>query len=92
MPIRGQLPCTRPPAWWVLRTPRPVDGVIPAFSEDSGLFQDECPGAMCFLGASDPQRGWVTLPHSPQFVAHEEAIFVGARVMAAVMLDRILAR
>jgi metal-dependent amidase/aminoacylase/carboxypeptidase family protein len=42
---------------------------------------------MYYLGVSNSERGWVGLPHSPGYVADEAAIEVGARVMAAVILD-----
>ncbi|NKB90023.1 MAG: amidohydrolase [Acidobacteria bacterium] len=61
--------------------------MVPAFSEDFGSFQRHMPGVMFFLGVSNADRGWVGMPHSPGYVADEEAIFVGARAMAAVMLD-----
>lgn len=57
------------------------------FSEDFGSFQRHVPGVMYFLGVSNEERGWVGMPHTPTFVADEEAIFVGARVMAAVFFD-----
>ena len=61
--------------------------VIPAFSEDFGSFQEVVPGVMFFLGVSNPEKGWVGMPHSPDYVADEESIFVGARSMVAVLLD-----
>lgn len=69
----------------------PLNVVIPAFSEDFGSFQAEVPGVMFFLGVSNPEKGWVGMPHSPGYVADEEAIFVGARAMAAVLLDALAA-
>lgn len=57
------------------------------FSEDFGSFQRHVPGVMYFLGVSNSDRGWVGMPHTPTYVADEEAIFVGAEVMAAVFLD-----
>jgi metal-dependent amidase/aminoacylase/carboxypeptidase family protein len=65
-----------------------VRRVSPGFSEDFGHMQAITPGAMFFLGVSNQARGWVGLPHSPNYVADEEAIFVGARAMARVMIDR----
>jgi metal-dependent amidase/aminoacylase/carboxypeptidase family protein len=64
-----------------------LETMTPVFSEDFGSFQEEVPGVMYFLGVSNAERGWVGMPHSPDYVADEEAIFVGARVMAAVFLD-----
>lgn len=57
------------------------------FSEDFGSFQERVPGVMYFLGVSNPEKGWVGMPHTPGYVADERAIFVGAEVMAAVFLD-----
>ncbi|MBT8401734.1 MAG: amidohydrolase [Rhodothermia bacterium] len=62
---------------------------VPAFSEDFGSFQEVTPGTMFFLGVSNEAKGWVGMPHSPDYVADDEAIFVGARTMAAVMLDAL---
>jgi metal-dependent amidase/aminoacylase/carboxypeptidase family protein len=62
-------------------------GTIPFFSEDFGFFQDEAPGVMFWLGVSNSAKGTVGLPHSPNYVADEEAIFVGAKAMTLVLLD-----
>jgi amidohydrolase len=64
-----------------------IQGVPPAFSEDFGSFQDEVPGVMYFLGVSNPATGTVGMPHSPDYVADEGAILVGAKAMTAVFLD-----
>jgi metal-dependent amidase/aminoacylase/carboxypeptidase family protein len=61
--------------------------VVTQFSEDFGSFQEQVPGAMYFLGVSNSAEGWVGMPHTPTYVADEEAIFVGAKAMAAVFLD-----
>jgi metal-dependent amidase/aminoacylase/carboxypeptidase family protein len=42
---------------------------------------------MYFLGVSNAGKGIIGMPHSPQFAVDEEAIFVGARTMAAVLLN-----
>lgn len=63
-----------------------MPGAVPFFSEDFGHFQDQVPGAMYWLGVSNREGGIVGLPHSPGFAADEEAIFVGARTMATVLL------
>ncbi len=69
-----------------------LDVVSPAFSEDFGSFQEHVPGVMFFLGVSNAEKGWVGMPHTPNYVADEEAIFVGARAMAAVLLDFLQVR
>ncbi|MBL8961945.1 MAG: hypothetical protein JNJ98_18935, partial [Gemmatimonadetes bacterium] len=68
---------------------RAVTGIVPAFSEDFGAFQERIPGVFYFLGVSNAARGWVGMPHAPEYVADEGALAVGARAMAAVLLDRL---
>jgi amidohydrolase len=64
-----------------------LTSVVPVFSEDFGFFQDEAPGVMFFLGVANAAQGFAGMPHTPDYVADEEAIFVGAHAMAAVLLD-----
>jgi amidohydrolase len=61
--------------------------VTPYFSEDFARFQQHMPGAMYWLGVSNSELGDVGMPHSAEYVADEESIFVGVRVMAAVLLE-----
>lgn len=68
---------------------QPVTGIIPAFSEDFGSFQAEVPGVFFFLGVANAARNIAGMPHAPGFVADDDAIAVGARAMAAVLLDRL---
>ena len=63
--------------------------IIPAFSEDFGAFQDRVPGVFFFLGVSNPAKGTVGMPHAADYVADESAIQIGARAMAAVILERL---
>ncbi len=63
-----------------------VETMSPMFSEDFGRLQSVIPGVMFYLGTSNAEKEWVGMPHSPDFVADEEAIFVGARAMGAVLL------
>ncbi|HEX2465227.1 MAG TPA: amidohydrolase [Thermoanaerobaculia bacterium] len=69
-----------------------LEQVVPAFSEDFGSFQAQVPGVMFFLGVSNPEKGTVGMPHSPGYVADEESILVGAKAMAAVLLDFLESR
>jgi len=62
-------------------------GTLPFFSEDFGFFQDEAPGVMFWLGVSNSANGTFGLPHSAEYVADEDAIIIGARVMATVLFD-----
>ncbi len=66
-----------------------LNQIVPAFSEDFGSFQDRVPGVFFFLGVSNPAKGTVGMPHTPDYVADEGAIQIGARSMAAVLLDRL---
>jgi metal-dependent amidase/aminoacylase/carboxypeptidase family protein len=67
----------------------PVPGIYPAFSEDFGSFEDQIPGAFYFLGVANQAKGWSGMPHSPDYVADEAAIQIGARAMTAAILDRL---
>ncbi len=64
-----------------------IETVPTQFSEDFGSFQEQVPGVMYYLGVSNSDKGWVGLPHSPGYVADEASIEIGARAMAAVILD-----
>jgi amidohydrolase len=64
-----------------------LESVPTRFSEDFGSFQEQVPGVMYYLGVSNSEKGWVGLPHSPGYVADEGSIEIGARAMAAVILD-----
>ncbi len=64
-----------------------LQSVPTQFSEDFGSFQERVPGVMYFLGVSNSEKGWVGMPHSPDYVADERSIGIGARAMAAVILD-----
>ncbi|NIN71750.1 MAG: amidohydrolase [Gemmatimonadetes bacterium] len=64
-----------------------INQITPYFGEDFAYFQQRIPGAMYWLGVSNSAAGTAGTPHSPDFVADEESIFVGAKVMAAVLLD-----
>jgi metal-dependent amidase/aminoacylase/carboxypeptidase family protein len=66
-----------------------ITDIFPAFSEDFGSFQQRVPGVFYFLGVANAGKGWSGMPHSPDYVADEAALLVGARAMAAVILDRL---
>jgi len=60
-----------------------------AFSEDFGSFQARVPGVFFFLGVSNSARQWAGYPHRADYVADERSIQVGARVMSAVIVERL---
>jgi metal-dependent amidase/aminoacylase/carboxypeptidase family protein len=63
-----------------------INQVTPNFSEDFAHFQQHIPGAMYWLGVSNSAVGTVGMPHSPDYVADEGSIVVGAKAMAAILL------
>jgi amidohydrolase len=64
-----------------------VEQVPPFFGEDFAFYLQKIPGVMYWLGVSNEKKGIIGLPHHPQFAVDEEAIFVGAKTMAAVLLN-----
>lgn len=63
--------------------------VVPGFSEDFGHFQARIPGVMYFLGVSNTPAGTAGMPHTPNYVADEASILVGAQVMSALVLNEL---
>jgi amidohydrolase len=63
-----------------------VESVPPFFGEDFSYYLQKIPGVMYWLGVSNGEKGIIGMPHSPQFAVDEEAIIVGAKTMAAVLL------
>lgn len=64
-----------------------IEQVPPFFGEDFAFYLQTIPGVMYWLGVSNEEKGIIGLPHSPNFAVDEEAIFVGAKTMAAVLLN-----
>jgi len=64
-----------------------VEQVPPFFGEDFAFYLQKIPGVMYWLGVSNEKKGIIGLPHHPQFAVDEEAIFVGSKTMAAVLLN-----
>jgi amidohydrolase len=62
---------------------------VPFFSEDFALFLERIPGAMFFLGVANPEKGINGIPHHPSFDLDEEALVIGTRAMATVIMDRL---
>jgi amidohydrolase len=64
-----------------------VEQVPPFFGEDFAFYLQKIPGVMYWLGVSNEKKGILGLPHHPQFAVDEEAIFIGSKTMAAVLLN-----
>ena len=63
------------------------EGAVPYFGEDFAFFQKQIPGALLWLGVSNPERGIMGIPHTPNYQADDGAILVGASAMACVLAD-----
>ncbi len=59
----------------------------PYFGEDFALFQEHIPGAMFFLGCANAQKGITAINHSADYDLDEDALAVGTKAMAAVLLQ-----
>ena len=64
-----------------------IEQALPFFGEDFAFYLQKIPGVMYWLGVSNEKKGIIGLPHHPQFAVDEEAIFVGSKTMAAVLLN-----
>jgi amidohydrolase len=65
------------------------EGTVPCFGEDFAYFQKRIPGALLFLGVSNPEKGTIGMPHAPFYQTDDTAIAVGARAMAHVLFDHL---
>jgi amidohydrolase len=60
---------------------------FPFNSEDFAFYQQQIPGVMYWLGATNLQRGIVSVPHMPGFDIDEECLVVGVKAMSNVLLE-----
>ncbi|GAA5022528.1 peptidase [Marivirga lumbricoides] len=68
----------------------PLYGVIPdGRSDDFAFFQQEVPGVYFLIGASDYQKGIISMPHSPNFVVDENCIRTGAQFFSSMIVERL---
>jgi amidohydrolase len=58
----------------------------PFAHEDFALYTTQVPGALLWLGTANPTAGLASLLHTPDFDIDEDALVVGVRVMATVLL------
>jgi len=66
-----------------------LHAAFPFKGDDFALFLRRVPGAMFYLGVANPDAGINGVPHAPDFAADEEAIGLGARAMAGLLLSRL---
>jgi metal-dependent amidase/aminoacylase/carboxypeptidase family protein len=62
-------------------------GVVGTLKEAKPGPVQKIPGVMYWLGVSNEKKGILGLPHHPLFAVDQEAIIVGAKTMAAVLLN-----
>lgn len=63
-----------------------LKNAFPFNSEDFAFYQQQIPGVMYWLGATNLQRGIISVPHMPGFDIDEESLVIGTRAMANVLL------
>lgn len=56
-------------------------------AEDFAFFQQKIPGFYFFLGVANPERGITAMLHTAEFDLDEEALRIGMRAMAGVVLQ-----
>jgi metal-dependent amidase/aminoacylase/carboxypeptidase family protein len=66
-----------------------LHAAFPFNGEDFALFLRRVPGAMFYLGVANTDAGLNGVPHAPDFAADEEAIGLGVRAMAGLLLSRL---
>jgi len=54
--------------------------------EDFSLFQEKVPGCFFWLGVGNPDKGAIHPWHSPLFTIDEDALIIGAQVLAETAL------
>jgi len=62
-------------------------GAVPRFNDDFALFQEETKGVYFFLGASNFEKGIVSMPHAPNFQVDESCIKTGTAVFSSLLFD-----
>ncbi|MCF6295483.1 MAG: amidohydrolase [Flavobacteriaceae bacterium] len=70
----------------------PIYGVVPNFNDDFSNYQKKIPGVYFFLGASNFQKGFIAMPHSPNFAVDEECIKTGVKYFSSMVVERLNSR
>lgn len=66
----------------------PTYGQIPYFNDDFSYFQHQVPGVYFLLGGSNPEKGFIAMPHTSGFAVDEESIRYGVKYFASLIIDR----
>lgn len=64
-----------------------VNMPIKLSSEDFSFYLSEKPGAFIRLGTRNEEKGYVTLPHSNDFLIDEDSLEIGSKVFVQFILD-----
>ncbi|MCC9167905.1 M20 metallopeptidase family protein [Pontibacter harenae] len=68
----------------------PLYGAIPdGRSDDFSFFQKKIPGVYYLLGASDFEKGIISMPHSPNFEVDENSIRTGVKYFSSLIIERL---
>jgi amidohydrolase len=70
---------------WVYR-----DGVRTMAAEDMAFILERVPGVFFFVGSANPERGLNYPHHHPRFDIDEEALVIGASLLASAVSDYVL--
>ena len=77
------------PALRALLNDKLVESQPVMIAEDFAFYQQKIPGFYFFLGAGNPERNITATLHTEYFDLDEEALPVGMRIAAAVLLQRL---
>ncbi len=64
-------------------------GQMPYSNEDFIYYQNEVPGVMFLLGASNKEKGIYALPHTSEFKVDEEVIKIGVNYFSTFLVEKI---
>ena len=68
----------------------PLYGAIPdGRGDDFSLFQREIPGVYFLMGASNFEKGIISMPHSPNFAIDENSIASGVNFFSSMIIERL---
>jgi len=68
----------------------PIFGITPMFNDDFAVFQNEIPGVYFFLGGSNPEKGIISMPHSPNFSVDERCIKTGINYFSSLIYSLMI--
>jgi amidohydrolase len=67
----------------------PSYGIINGFNDDFSFFQEKVDGVYYLLGASNSEKGLISMPHSPDFAVDERCISYGVKYFSSMIMERL---